>query len=64
MPETGIGFFPDVGGSYFLPRLPAHLGFFLGLTGTGLVVAGSSSRSPGDPATSSRQARGCAGATS
>mmetsp|Transcript_18514 Transcript_18514/g.54874 ORF Transcript_18514/g.54874 Transcript_18514/m.54874 type:complete len:364 (-) Transcript_18514:284-1375(-) len=36
MPETGIGFFPDVGGSYFLPRLPAHLGFFLGLTGTRL----------------------------
>jgi enoyl-CoA hydratase len=36
MPETGIGFFPDVGGSYFLPRLPAHVGFYLGLTGTRL----------------------------
>eukprot|EP00451_Oxyrrhis_marina_P001173 CAMPEP_0204276394 /NCGR_PEP_ID=MMETSP0468-20130131/28035_1 /ASSEMBLY_ACC=CAM_ASM_000383 /TAXON_ID=2969 /ORGANISM="Oxyrrhis marina" /LENGTH=384 /DNA_ID=CAMNT_0051252989 /DNA_START=24 /DNA_END=1178 /DNA_ORIENTATION=+ len=34
MPETGIGFFPDVGASYFLPRLSAPgLGLFLGLTG-------------------------------
>ncbi len=33
MPETGIGFFPDVGGSYFLPRLPSKIGFYLGLTG-------------------------------
>jgi len=33
MPETGIGMFPDVGGTYFLPRLPGHLGFLLGLTG-------------------------------
>eukprot|EP00698_Gefionella_okellyi_P013299 TRINITY_DN3632_c0_g2_i1.p1 TRINITY_DN3632_c0_g2~~TRINITY_DN3632_c0_g2_i1.p1 ORF type:complete len:497 (+),score=100.90 TRINITY_DN3632_c0_g2_i1:61-1491(+) len=33
MPETGIGFFPDVGGSFFLPRLPGELGMFLGLTG-------------------------------
>lgn len=33
MPETQIGFFPDVGGSHFLPRLPGKLGLFLGLTG-------------------------------
>jgi len=37
MPETGIGFFPDVGGSYFLPRLSlAGLGTYLGLTGARL----------------------------
>ena len=24
MPEVGIGFFPDVGGAYFLPRLPGQ----------------------------------------
>jgi enoyl-CoA hydratase len=33
MPETGIGFFPDVGGTYFLPRLSGHMGFYLGLVG-------------------------------
>ena len=34
MPETGIGFFPDVGASFFLPRLPGDYGMFLALTGT------------------------------
>lgn len=33
MPETAIGLFPDVGGSYFLPRLQGKLGLFLGLSG-------------------------------
>ncbi|KAL5510793.1 hypothetical protein EMCRGX_G006395 [Ephydatia muelleri] len=33
MPETFIGLFPDVGGSYFLPRLNGKLGMFLALTG-------------------------------
>jgi len=37
MPETGIGFFPDVGASYFLTRLPYHFGFYLGLTGARLA---------------------------
>ncbi len=32
-PETAIGFFPDVGGSFILPRCPGELGMFLGLTG-------------------------------
>ncbi len=33
MPETAIGLFPDVGGSYFLPRLPGRTGLYMGLTG-------------------------------
>ncbi len=33
MPEVGIGFFPDVGASYFLPRLPGASGMFIALTG-------------------------------
>uniref|UniRef100_A0A1B6E8Y3 3-hydroxyisobutyryl-CoA hydrolase, mitochondrial n=2 Tax=Clastoptera arizonana TaxID=38151 RepID=A0A1B6E8Y3_9HEMI len=33
MPETAIGLFPDVGGSYFLPRLEGKLGLYLALTG-------------------------------
>ncbi|EIE75709.1 hypothetical protein G6F46_007991 [Rhizopus delemar] len=33
MPETAIGFLPEVGGSFFLPRLDGQLGVYLGLTG-------------------------------
>ncbi len=33
MPETGIGLFPDVGGGWFLPRLPGRTGLWLALTG-------------------------------
>ncbi len=34
MPETAIGFFPDIGATFFLPRLPGCIGTYLGLTGT------------------------------
>lgn len=33
MPETGIGFFPDIGASYILSRLKNNFGIYLGLTG-------------------------------
>lgn len=36
MPEITIGLYPDVGGSYFLPRLPGKSGLFLGLTGASM----------------------------
>lgn len=36
MPETRIGFFPDVGASYFLQRLDYRAGYWLGLTATSL----------------------------
>jgi enoyl-CoA hydratase len=36
MPETAIGLFPDVGGGWYLPRLPGRTGAFLALTGARL----------------------------
>lgn len=39
MPETGIGFHPDVGGAYFLPRLAGEIGIWMGLTGARLKAA-------------------------
>jgi len=45
MPEVGIGFFPDVGATWFLPRMPGQLGAYCALTGDRLgsadgIVAG------------------------
>jgi enoyl-CoA hydratase len=39
MPETGIGYFPDVGGSWLLPRAPGEIGTYLGLTGEPMGAA-------------------------
>ena len=39
MPETNIGLFPDIGASYFLPRLPGRLGLYLGITGATIGAA-------------------------
>ncbi len=33
MPEVGLGFFPDVGGTWLLSRAPGEIGAYLGLTG-------------------------------
>ena len=33
MPEVGLGFFPDVGGTWLLTRIPGEIGTFFGLTG-------------------------------
>src|SRR6218665_970439 len=39
MPEITLGLYPDVGGSWFLPRLPGRTGLFLALTGAPLNAA-------------------------
>ncbi|KGK41832.1 enoyl-CoA hydratase [Nitrincola sp. A-D6] len=39
MPEVTIGLYPDVGGSWFLNRMPGHTGLFLGLTGNPINAA-------------------------
>jgi enoyl-CoA hydratase len=39
MPETGIGLFPDVGGGWYLARMPDHIGLWLALTGARLKAA-------------------------
>lgn len=33
MPETGIGYFPDVGATWLLPKAPGEVGTWMGLTG-------------------------------
>ena len=39
MPEVGIGFFPDVGATWFLPRMPGELGTYCALTGERFNIA-------------------------
>ncbi|HSW69885.1 MAG TPA: enoyl-CoA hydratase/isomerase family protein [Gammaproteobacteria bacterium] len=39
MPETGIGFYPDVGMTYILPRLPHKMGYYLGLSGARISLS-------------------------
>src|SRR5437660_9785111 len=39
MPEVGIGFFPDVGATWFLPQMPGELGTWCALTGDRLKTA-------------------------
>jgi enoyl-CoA hydratase len=39
MPETGIGFIPDVGSSHFLSRCPGEVGLYLALTGARIGLA-------------------------
>jgi enoyl-CoA hydratase len=39
MPEVGIGFVPDIGGSHFLTRMPGRTGLHLGLTGARIGAA-------------------------
>jgi enoyl-CoA hydratase/carnithine racemase len=41
MPEVGIGFFPDVGATWFLPRMPGELGTYCALTGERFGIADS-----------------------
>ena len=41
MPETSIGFFPDIGGGYFLPRFPGQTGTYLALTSSHIGPADS-----------------------
>lgn len=39
MPETGIGFVPDVGGTYLISRLPSEFGLHVGMTGEHITGA-------------------------
>ena len=41
MPETALGFIPDVGASYFFNQMPLDLGMWLALTGARLEAAGA-----------------------
>ncbi len=57
MPEVGIGFFPDVGATWFLPRMPGELGTYCALTGERFDAADGARRRP-------RHAPRCVGAVS
>lgn len=48
MPEISIGLYPDVGGSYLLPRLPGRSGLFLALTGAPLTASDAQQASLAD----------------
>ena len=39
MPEVGVGFFPDIGATWFLPRLPGETGTYCALTGERIDAA-------------------------
>jgi enoyl-CoA hydratase/carnithine racemase len=39
MPEVGIGFYPEVGATWFLNRMPGRIGLYLGLTGASINAA-------------------------
>ena len=41
MPEVGIGFFPDIGATYFLSRLPGAIGAYAGMTGARVKIGGA-----------------------
>src|SRR4029453_1908167 len=49
MPETGIGLFPDVGGGWYLSRLPGRVGQYMALTGARLGGAGGPYLRPATP---------------
>lgn len=39
MPETGIGYFPDIGASYFLNQCPGEIGTFMGIVGEKITAS-------------------------
>ena len=58
MPEVGIGFFPDVGATWFLPRMPGELGTYCALTGERFGIADALRRRASPPIAFRRRAFG------
>jgi enoyl-CoA hydratase/carnithine racemase len=58
MPETAIGLFPDVGGSYFLSRCRGQVGLYLGLVGPTIGAADAIYCGLADAYVEGAQARG------